>query len=107
MSFSAHLIVGVDKEPWDPTHKEFLDRVVKEVGEIVYHQFREDWLQYQLCKMDVVGFAKKVKLAFRGSRVPLRAGARVLVDEDDQQDFDDILAGKTVEPKKGILHGQR
>ena len=100
---SADLLVGVDKEPWDSSHKKFLDKVSKEVGEIVYRQFRDDWLQYQLCKLDVVGFCKKVKLAFRGSRVPLRVGARVLVDEDDRQDFDDFLAGKNVEPKKGSL----
>ena len=93
--------MGVDKEPWDPQHKEFLDRVSEEVGEIVYRQLRQDWLQYQMCKMDVVGFCKKVKLAFRGSKVHLRTGARVLVDEDDRKDFDDVLAGKSVEPKKG------
>lgn len=97
----AHLLVGVGKEPWDAAHKEFLDKVAGEVGEIVYRQFREDWLQYQMCKIDVVGFCKKVKLAFRGSRVHLREGARVLVDEEDRQDFNDVLAGKVVEPKKG------
>ena len=53
--------------------------------------------------MDVIGFCKKVKLAFRGNLVYLREGARVLVDEDDREDFDDILAGKIVEPKKGSL----
>ncbi len=29
----------------------------------------------------------------------LREGAVVLVDEEDQKDFEDILAGRTVEPK--------
>lgn len=97
---SDHLLVPVDKEPWDTNHKEFLDKVAELVGEIVYHQFRQDWFLYQKCIMDVVGFAKKVKLAFRGSRVHLREGARVLVDEQDQEDFDDVLAGKIVESKK-------
>ena len=91
--------MGVDKEPWDPSHKEFLDKVAAEVGEIVYRQLRQDWLQYQMCKIDVVSFCKKVKLAFRGSRVHLRPGARVLVDEEDRQDFDNVLAGKFVESK--------
>ena len=91
--------MGVDKEPWDPSHKEFLDKVAAEVGEIVYRQLRQDWLQYQMCKIDVVSFCKKVKLAFRGSQVHLRPGARVLVDAEDRQDFDDVLAGKVVESK--------
>ena len=91
--------MGVDNEPWDPSHKEFLDEVAGEVSQFVYRQLRQDWLQYQMCKMDVVSFCKKVKLAFRGSKVHLREGARVLVDEEDRQDFDDVLAGKIVESK--------
>lgn len=32
-------------------------------------------------------------------RIHLRQGARVLVDWEDRDDFDDVLAGKAVEPK--------
>ena len=38
--------------------------------------------------------------------IHLREGAKVLVDKDDQQDFEDVLEGKTVEPKGGYLFKQ-
>lgn len=65
--FHADLI-GVNDTPRNRDQKAFLHEVSKALGDIEYNQFRMNWLEYQLCKIDVVQFFKKIKLLFRGTR---------------------------------------
>ena len=62
------VLVGVNDTPKNHEQKLFLDKVRKAMGDIEYSQFRQIWLDYQQCKIDVVHFFKKIKLLFRGSR---------------------------------------
>lgn len=61
-------MVRVDDVPRDPAHKSYLHEVCKTLGVIEYRKFRQDWLAYQKCNIDVVVFCKRSKLLFRGER---------------------------------------
>ena len=65
---SPPVFVRVDDSPKDPAHKAYLHEVCKTLGVIEYRKFRQDWLTYQKCKIDVVVFCKRMKLLFRGER---------------------------------------
>ena len=54
--------------PKNPEQRKFLDEAAKELSGIEYDQLRRNWLDYQMCKLDVVQFFKKIKLLFRGAR---------------------------------------
>lgn len=62
------MLVGVNESLKDPAHKAYLQEVSETLGVIEYRKFRQDWLAYQKCKIDVVIFCKRTKLLFRGER---------------------------------------
>ena len=66
--FPPSVLVGVSDAPRDSAHQRYLARVSEALGLIEYRQFRQDWLSYQKCSIDVFAFCKKTKLIFRGSR---------------------------------------
>lgn len=61
-------LVGVEATPSDTAQREYLDRVASDLSKIENNQFRKNWLNYQMCKIDITQFFKKIKLVFRGSR---------------------------------------
>ena len=62
------VLIGIDQVPKDPEQQIFLAKVSEALGDIEYSQFRRHWLDYQMCKTNIVQFFKKIKLLLRGSR---------------------------------------
>ena len=66
--FFIIVLVGPKDDPKDPAQKTYLAQVKEEVGDLEYKKLRNDWLAYQKCTIDVVTFAKRIKLVLRGNR---------------------------------------
>ena len=60
--------IGIDDTASDTEQELFLEKLAQVLGNIEFRQFRQYWLEYQQCKLNIVQFFKKIKLLFRGSR---------------------------------------
>lgn len=67
-TFMHAVLIGPNKEPTDPQQASYLTQVKAEIAELEYKKLRNDWLSYQKCSIDVVTFAKRIKLILRGER---------------------------------------
>ena len=61
------VLVEVEDELLDEAYIDYFAEVEKEVSVIEYRQLRRNWLDYQKCTTEVVGFCKKTKILLRGA----------------------------------------
>lgn len=68
-NFSIHFVVliEVEDELLDEEYIDYFAEVEKKISVIEYRQLRRNWLDYQKCTTDVVGFCKKTKILLRGA----------------------------------------
>jgi len=70
---SLHIeIIDVEDELFEEDYINYFSEVEKMVSVIEYRQLRRNWLDYQKCTTDVVGFCKKTKILLRGEKLVLR-----------------------------------
>ena len=60
-------LIDVEDELLDEDYIDYFAEVEKKISVIEYRQLRKNWLDYQKCTTDVVGFCKKTKILLRGA----------------------------------------
>jgi len=61
------VLIEVEDELLDEAYIDYFAEVEKKISVIEYRQLRRNWLDYQKCTTDVVGFCKKTKILLRGA----------------------------------------
>ena len=61
------MLIEVEDELLDEAYIDYFAEVEKTISVIEYRQLRRNWLDYQKCTTDVVGFCKKTKILLRGA----------------------------------------